>query len=333
MTVPFEPPRPSALLPPVACVDLARDQLRLSGSDAASFLHNFCTNDVKRLRPGEGCEAFLTNVKGRILGHVFIFAGESSLDLEATPGTGDAIRTHLDRYIITEDVQIEMPLAGQAVIYLFGANSPSALNQTTGLDIAGLKSGDHRHASIGPHAVIVRRVDFVRATGFEIVANASVREDIRAALIAQGAESITREDFEAFRIDAGFPMHGVDISEDNLAQEANRTERAINFRKGCYLGQEPIARLDALGHVNRLLQVIAFDDTSAPGRGDKIVDPATKAELGTLSSVGRLKNSAVVGMAILKTSVSPGSRVAAISVAGESHGTVVPIDPDHPTAA
>jgi folate-binding protein YgfZ len=156
---------------------------------------------------------------------------------------------------------------------------------------------------------------------------------MRLAVVGRGGTPTDPSIFDAFRIDAGFPIHGVDVSEDNLAQEAGRTEQAISFRKGCYLGQEPIARLDALGHVNRVLRVIAFAHGSSPVRGDKVVDRDSRAELGTLSSVGRLAASAVMGMAVLRTSASPGSRVIALTGSGEVDGTVVPTDADHPSAA
>ena len=83
--------------------------------------------------------------------------------------------------------------------------------------------------------------------------------------------------FHALRIQAGFPLYGIDITEDNLAQEVARTKQAINFQKGCYLGQEPIARIDALGHVNRELRTIKLEAALAPAPGSVVKDPQGKA--------------------------------------------------------
>ena len=134
---------------------------------------------------------------------------------------------------------------------------------------------------------------------------------------------IDDQSFAAFRIDVGFPVYGIDLTDDHLAQEAARTAKAISFTKGCYLGQEPIARIDALGHVNRELRIVAFDNADSLATPCKVLDASTKAELGTLTSVGRVPGSATVGLGMLRTSAKPGSSVIASTDKGEFPGQVV----------
>jgi folate-binding protein YgfZ len=129
--------------------------------------------------------------------------------------------------------------------------------------------------------------------------------------------------FAAYRIDAGFPVYGIDLTDDHLAQEAARTANAISFTKGCYLGQEPIARIDALGHVNRELRVVAFDNADALAAPCNVLDASTKAELGQLTSVGRVPGSATVGLGMLRTSAKPGTSIIASTEQGEFAGQVV----------
>ncbi len=105
-----------------------------------------------------------------------------------------------------------------------------------------------------------------------------VEADIRPAGIAV---------FHALRIQAGFPLYGIDITEDNLAQEVARTEKAINFKKGCYLGQEPIARIDALGHVNRELRTIKLSNALVPTPGGPVMDAENKT-IGHVTSYAML---------------------------------------------
>src|SRR5688572_19506571 len=83
-----------------------RTQIEIAGSDRVKLLHNFCTNDIKRLQPGDGCEAFITNVKGRVLGYVFIFVGSESIWLDSAPNTETGLLAHLGKYVLIEDVEL-----------------------------------------------------------------------------------------------------------------------------------------------------------------------------------------------------------------------------------
>jgi folate-binding protein YgfZ len=325
--------RPSAFLPAAGWVPWpGRSQVRLTGADRAKFLHNFCTNDIKKLQPGQGCEAFLTSIKGRILGHIFVFAGESELVIDTVPGEDVKIRDHLDRYLITEDVQIEVVSEQFRCAYLFGPEWPQVLLNGLGIDVRGLAS--YQHLIDERFGLTIRRFDLGTTIGFEVVVPPAAVDDVTSAFQRQdnsaGPTRVDPEQFEAFRIDAGFPTYGVDLTDDHLAQEAARTEQAISFTKGCYLGQEPIARIDALGHVNRELRVIAIEAEDAIAAPFKVLDAASKAELGTITSTGRIPGSSTVGLGMLRTSAKPGTPVIASTGNDEFPAHVVTPDQVQP---
>jgi folate-binding protein YgfZ len=324
--------RPSAFLPAAGWMPLpGRSQVRLTGADRAKFLHNFCTNDIKKLQPGEGCEAFLTSIKGRILGHIFVFAGEQDLMIDTVPGEDVKIRDHLDRYLITEDVQIEVVTDQFQCLYLFGEQAVQRIREAFNLDVARLASCSQleRPQSPAPMSPVwIRRLDFTLQPGFEIAMSTSAEAPpgiVFVHLNSQAPQPVLVDDrsFAAFRIDAGFPIYGIDLTDDHLAQEASRTANAISFTKGCYLGQEPIARIDALGHVNRELRVVAFENAEALAAPCRVLDPSTKADLGSLTSVGRVHGSATVGLGMLRTLAKAGTPIISSTEQGEFAGRVV----------
>lgn len=264
-------------------IDLpGRTQLELTGQDRASFLHNFCTNHIKGLAVGQGCEAFITNIKGRILGHVLVFAGPERLLVETVPGQGAALLAHLDKYIITEDVQLADKSGEWGQLYLSGAQAEAVLQSA--LSLSALPSGPNP-AQITVGDGVLRKFSFGSAPGWSLVGPPAWIAQYRSSLVTSGAVAGTEELFEQLRIEAGFPHYGVDLSEANLAQEANRTARAISFQKGCYLGQEPIARIDALGHVNRALcSVITTHASSIPAEAEVFAVAGATEPAGQLTS-------------------------------------------------
>ncbi len=295
----------------VTVFDLSdRTQIELTGADRAKFLHGFCTNDIKRLTPGQGCEAFLTNIKGRVVGHIFVFATETSLWLDTVSGQGEAIISHLDRYLIREDVQF-VSHSGRGELFVTGPHAAQLLM----LDESLPPYGRIARESFG-QPFDIRRVDFFGAPGFLISLPLAALEAMRSSLLAVGCVAGASELFESLRIAAGFPRYGIDITDENLAQEAARTPQCISFTKGCYLGQEPIARLDAMGHTNRELRRLHFTPGTRPHPGMKLLAAETTDEAGVLTSVAPLLTATgeTPALGYLKTKFGkPGTRVRAVA--------------------
>ena len=288
-----------------------RNQIELTGADRAKFLHNFCTNNVLALKAGQGCEAFITNVKGRVLGHVFILSGDKSLWLETVADAEDTLLSHLDRYIITENVQLHGRSADYGELFVSGPNSAARLDHL-GLSADSLRSCEHRTANYAGVALSLRRVDLLGQPGFLLSCPRPNLGDLWSRLVDAGIRPAGSSAFDALRIEAGTPLYGIDITDENLAQEVGRTKQAISFTKGCYLGQEPIARIDALGHVNRQLRSLRLEPGALPERGAVVVSMTDEKELGSVTSSARLSDERpAVALAYLRSAATAaGTKVA-----------------------
>lgn len=207
----------------------------LIGADATAILHNLTTNDVKSLTLGDRMETFITDVRGKTLGHVQAARLKNGFRLVGAPGQSDAIVAHLDRYTIREDATPTIRDSEFAAYVL-----PPDASLGTLLDSI--------HAPLIPVEWLGKdsHIFLVPRTGDESGVDVEVRAKEREVTIGGEAE------FHAYRTRAGFPWHGVDFDEKNLPQETARHD-AICFTKGCYLGQETVARLDALGQVQKQL--------------------------------------------------------------------------------
>ena len=283
----------------VTLFDLSgRTQVELTGADRAKFLHGFCTNDIQRLEPGQGCEAILTNIKGKAVGHVFVFATATALWLDTVAGQAETITTHLDRYLIREDVTFHDRSNELGELFLTGPHAAQLLM----LD-EGLPSYGHVERESFGQPFVIRRADLFHQPGFLISLPLTARDAMLRSLLAVGVVSGSSGLFESLRIAAGFPLYGRDITDENLAQEVARTPQCISFTKGCYLGQEPIARLDALGHTNRELRRVRFATGSPVTPGMKLFAADSEDEAGILTSVAPLRNEAgeTLALGYLKT--------------------------------
>jgi hypothetical protein len=259
-------------------------QVDLTGADRAKFLHNFCTNDIRALTTGNGCEAFITNVQGKVVAHVFVYAASDRLRLIAAPDCAAAIVRHLSRYQINEDVELADRTAERGLLLVAGPQSAIALFNL-GSGALSLGQGQSCACSLGPITFVVCRNDLLGFPGFLLTCPLEQTSDLRDRLDTGGAGEARRNVFEALRLEAAFPMYGIDITDANLAQEVGRTAHAISFSKGCYLGQEPIARIDALGHVNQQLRGIRLREGPVPSAGaDVVTADAEPRKIGRVTS-------------------------------------------------
>lgn len=239
-----------------------RTQLSLIGADRHSFLHSFCTNDVKKLQPGQGCEAFITNAQGKLLGFVYVFVETDRLWIDTEPGLGPSLIAHLDRYVIREKVSFEDHSQERVEFVLGGKSMPRRLEELCGgCPSAQMEQTEWR---FGGHTLLVRRVDYWGAPSFFVSTPNTSSEPLRETFSSHGFEAIDATHCEYLRVLAGTPRYGIDMTAENLPQEVGRDSTAISFSKGCYLGQETVARIDALGHVNWNLTRMRFEGRSPP---------------------------------------------------------------------
>jgi folate-binding protein YgfZ len=299
-------------------------QVDLTGADRAKFLHNFCTNDVRSLTTGNGCEAFITNVQGKVLAHVFVYAGSDRLRLIAAPNCAEAIIRHLSRYQINEDVAVDDRTAERGLLLVAGPQAAIALFNL-GSGALSLGQGQNCACSMGSLSFVVCRNDLLGFPGFLLACPHEQTAELRDRLDAGGSGEARRSVFEALRLEAPFPIYGIDVTDANLAQEVGRTAQAISFSKGCYLGQEPIARIDALGHVNQQLRGIRLNEGPVPSAGADIVTSDAESR-----KIGRVTSAALsygthkpVALGYLKRHFdTPGLEVAVAVEGGQSRGEV-----------
>lgn len=313
----------NALAGDVALVELGeRTQIELSGVDRATFLHNLCTNEIRNLAVGAGCEAFLTNVQGKTLAHVLVFASPDTLVLDTVGGQSETVLKHLDHYLVSEQVTLADRSREWAELLLAGPRAEPVLARLCDVELPKEPLA-HAEVELAGRRAWPRRVAMTAGGGFLINAH---REDVAAisdALVEAGAVKCGEEAFEAARIEQGFPLFGKDITAANLPQEVGRDGLAISFVKGCYLGQETVARIDALGHVNKLLVGLQFDGSAVPAPGAEL--HAGEKPVGQLTSAAYSPRlTAAVALGYVRTgSNAPGTQLS--SALGDARVVALPM--------
>lgn len=261
----------TALTTQAGLVDFSqRTLIELTGGDRAKFLHNFCTNDIKKLTPGTGCEIFLTSAQGKTTGHGYVFCEDESLILETVPDQAETILPALDRYLLRDDVALHDRSQAWSELLLAGPMAPVVLEKLGAADLPTERL-THRSATIADSTAKLRAVDWASVPTYLLQVARDDAPRLREALLAAGAIECGAEAWDAVRIEAGTPVFERDITPANLPQELDRDSLAISFTKGCYLGQETVARIDALGHVNKMLRGIRFPaGSNVPSTGTEL---------------------------------------------------------------
>lgn len=296
-----------------AAIDVTgRTLISITGADRVTFLHNFCTADIKKLSPDQGCEAFITSHQGKTLGHIFIFNLGDRLLIETVPGQAQAIIKHLEHFVISEDVVFADDSDRYGEVLVAGPDSGGMIARLFGLEVPPAGPG-HRSARFGPEDVLITWRPYATAWSYFLQAHRSVVRPLLAAIQEEGASFCSAETIEIARVEAGFPLFGRDITPDNLPQEIGRDLQAISFTKGCYLGQETVARIDALGHVNRKLVGVKFSGSEVPADGTVL--QAGEKEVGRVTSaVWSPKLKSPLALALIRTAHStPGTQLTSAS--------------------
>lgn len=288
-----------------AVPELAFARLRITGKDRSKFLHNFCTNNIKALAFGSSVEAFFTDVKARILAHGYVLALESSHEIWMLPGDAAALAKHLSRYVITEDVTVIDLTPDNHGVVLRESSELLELPafETLAANAEGSSCGELNDPMTASPGLTFLRFSWASERLIAVAGSLEQITELRMRIPA-GAE-VTAEQLDLLRIAERFPIIGRDMSNENLAPEAERNSIAISYTKGCYLGQEPIARLDAMGHVNRALRVIEFSGAASPQEvvGCSILT-ADNTVAGALTSAAQVGARTIVGLAMMKVSLT-----------------------------
>lgn len=288
-----------------------RGKLLVSGPEAAEYLQGQLTNDIEALGPGDGCQAALLDRKGHMQGDMRVLRPPSSvpsgsdaternsqpelwLDLE--PEAIEAVRRHLGMYKIGRQVEVADVTEERAILSLIGPRA---------VEIAGsapLPENACEAVTIGGAECLAVGT----ATGIDVFAPAGERDRVWDALLAAGAVEVSPEAAEILRIEAGRPRFGAEMGTETMPAEAGIVEQAVSFTKGCYIGQETVARLHYKGKPNRHLRGLRLSAPAQPGEPLRLGDK----EVGTLGSAALSPAFGLIGLAILRREAEPGATVA-----------------------
>jgi folate-binding protein YgfZ len=307
-----------------------RMRLSVSGPDRAKFLHNLTTNEVKKLPVLQGREAFVTSPQGKTLGLVTIHALETRLIVRADAAAADLIIPHLRKYGLFDDVQLDDETAATFEVHAAGPGVEEMLGAIGGGPLPSEEYGviEIEH---GPHRILAIREAPTGRPGFTLIGPRDAERGILAGLTEAGERfgltELDRDTFDALRIEAGTPEFGRDFTDKNLPQELGRDARTISFVKGCYLGQETVARIDALGHVNQMLR--GFRLASPEGRlapGDTLrIDGKPVGHLTSTGFSPGWKTWIALGW-LRESARGAESPIVVVNAAGEESGRVIVVD-------
>jgi folate-binding protein YgfZ len=228
-----------------ALIDLTdRAKWRLTGADRIRYLNGQVTNDIRRARADTALTACVTTAKGRLSGLIFVSAAADFLRADAEPELREPLTARLERYIIADDVTLQDVTDEECLFHLL----PSAGSSAAVQDIAGIET---------------RTTTRFGRPGLDILAPSAEHPRILAAL-ATTHVLIPAPLAEVFRIEAGIPRWGAELTEETLPPEAGLDLTAVDYHKGCYIGQEVISRIKSVGHVNRQLTGFTAPSPLAP---------------------------------------------------------------------
>jgi len=275
-----------------------RGKLLVAGPEAAEYLQGQLTNDTEAIEPGEGVYAALLDRKGHMQADMRVLRpGEGpDLWLDLEPEGLEAARRHLGMYKIGRDVDVVDATAERAILSLIGPRA---------VEIAGsapLPENSCEAVTIGGAECLAVGT----AAGIDVFTPVAERDRVHAALLAAGAVEVSPAAAEILRIEAGRPRFGAEMGTETMPAEAGIVEQAVSFTKGCYIGQETVARLHYKGKPNRHLRGLKLSAPAQPGAallfGEK--------EIGTLGSAAVSPAFGPIGLAILRREAEPGATLA-----------------------
>ena len=274
-----------------------RGKLIVSGSEAAEYLQGQLTNDVEALSPGEGQYAALLDRKGHMQADMRVLrTSPEEVWIDTEPEGLEAARRHLEMYKIGREVTVVDVSAERAVLSLVGPRS---------VEIAGT-------AALPEDACDAARVGGVAclavgtAAGIDLIAKSAEAAALREALSDAGAVEVGPEAAEIMRVEAGVPRFGAEMSAETMPAEAGIVERAVSFTKGCYIGQEPVARLHYKGRPNRRLRGLELSAPAAAGASLRLGEK----EVGRIGSACVSPARGPIALAIVRREAEPGAELA-----------------------
>jgi folate-binding protein YgfZ len=274
-----------------------RGKLAISGPDAAAFLDSVLTNDIAAIAPGRGADATLLTHKGRMLAEVRVLRTEDELLLDTERVALQALFDALHQFRIGYGAELHKRTLEVALFSLIGPRSDESFLQPPPAD-------EHSHTASEVAGVPVRLVR--TRLGLDLLCAASEHDRVRRELEDAGVVALSATTFECARIEAGIPSYGVELDETTMPQEAGIHERTVSYSKGCYIGQETVARLYWKGKPNRMLRGLRFSEPVESGAALR----QNERDVSSVASITASPRFGLIGLALVRREVEPGDILA-----------------------
>jgi folate-binding protein YgfZ len=270
-----------------------RGKLLTRGTEAADYLQGQLSNDIEGLAPGEGCYCALLDRKGHIQADArALRLADNEIWLDTEGPAKQTLRRHLETYKIGREVEIADVAAERSILSLLGPGAAA---------IAGVSPGpEHSHAEANVAGVSCRWV--ATDLGLDLIADANEAERLHTALLDAGAAEVSEAAAEIARVESGRARYGREMSEATMPAEVGIVERAVDFEKGCYIGQEPVARLHYRGRPNRQLRGLRLSAPAQSG-AELLLDERKVGSIGTACVSPAL---GPIALAVVRREAKPG---------------------------
>jgi folate-binding protein YgfZ len=274
-----------------------RGKLALTGAEAKAFLQGQVSNDVEALAPGTGCYAAFLTPKGKMLGDIRILDAGDEILLDTERVALQELFNMVRRFSVGYAVELHKRTLERGLLSLLGPDAESV----AGIGELGPAEDSHALAQIDGIAARAIRTDL----GIDLLCDAADTRALTGALAARGAEPVSEAVADCVRVEHGRPRYGVDLDDSVIPQEADLNDRAVSFTKGCYVGQETVARLFYRGKPNRQLRGLKLSAPADAGAeitfGDRVV--------GRVGSVAESPALGSIALALVRREAPPGSDV------------------------
>ncbi|GAC1514014.1 MAG: glycine cleavage T C-terminal barrel domain-containing protein [Gemmatimonadaceae bacterium] len=302
-----------------------RGRLRLSGPKASEMLTGLVTNDILALQPGHGCYAAALTAKGKIVADVRVFVEHDAVLVDAPSRAAESWLAMVKKFVNPRLAPHTDEREATRDLGVFGPDARHVVADATGLSpalIGNLPPYGHVAGVVEHTPVTVARVPDAGVDGYEIFLPAALFpqlwERLRDARIAPAG----LDAWDIARIEAGRPEWGIDIDETTIPQEANFDElEAVSYTKGCYVGQETVARVHFRGHVNRHLRGLRFGEPPLPASNAELLGSIGEP-VGHVRSAAHSPRLGVVALAMVRREVPAGATVTARWTAGEGQAVI-----------
>ncbi|HYS25017.1 MAG TPA: glycine cleavage T C-terminal barrel domain-containing protein [Vicinamibacterales bacterium] len=282
----------------------ARGQIAVAGPDRGAFLHGLLTNDTASLTPGTGCYAAWLTPQGRMLCDLHVLESGDMILLDVPAAETQHVADRLEQFHFSEDVQIAT-LASLRPVWIHGPAAPGMF----GADVGAWRPYQNARIEFAGVSVVIARIDQLAVPGVVIYVDAQQEDEVTAALASRGALHATPATLEAARIEAGYPVFGLDMTADTIPLEAGIEDRAISLTKGCYVGQEVIIRVLHRGHGRVARKLVRLQvEGDAPPRDSKIF--SGDREIGFVTSAAESPRLGALALGYVhRDFVEPGTAV------------------------